>query len=255
MPHSGSPSRKKSSRDKMSKDLRRHRRSRSRSRSESKSSKHSRRYYKKRSRSRTPSYHRSKYASSGKHTNSRSASSSYRSVTPERHRSHKQSSHERKKRRSSSSESSTSSYSEHSSSSVTEVKVSRGQYFTISYRLFNDHRVIILDKFKKSSRVPTPPPPPPITHNFTSVDLLDEPATQETIDLINDDEFVPRTFSSSKNIPDKVVIDLNTQTITVPTVEASEDVENTLFHPNVSFSYIIFVNLIIFLVVYLAVWR
>lgn len=96
----------------------------------------------------------------------------------------------------------------------------------------------IPDKFKKSSRVPTPPPPP-ITHNFTSVDLLDEPATQETIDLINDDEFVPRTFSSSKNIPDKVVIDLNTQTITVPTVETSEDVENTLFHPNVSFSFII----------------
>lgn len=93
-----------------------------------------------------------------------------------------------------------------------------------------------IDKLKKSSRIPTPPPPP-ITHNFTSVDLLDEPATQETIDLINEDEFVPRTFSS-KNLTDKVVIDLKTQTITVPTLETPDDVQNTLFHPNVSFSLI-----------------
>lgn len=94
---------------------------------------------------------------------------------------------------------------------------------------------IVTDSKKKSSRVPTPPPPP-ITHNFTSIDLLDEPATQETIDLINEDEFVPKTFTSSKNHTDKVVIDLNTQTITVPTPDTSEDVQNTLFHPNVSIS-------------------
>lgn len=108
-------------------------------------------------------------------------------------------------------------------------------HFSISLRFRNDHPFIISDKFKKSTRITTPPPPPIVTHNFTSVDLLDEPAIQETIDLINDDEFVPRTFSSSKNIPDKVVIDLNTQTITVPAVDTSEDVKNTLFHPDVSF--------------------
>ncbi|XP_037048197.1 serine/Arginine-related protein 53 [Bradysia coprophila] len=209
MPHSGSPSRKKRSRDN-SKDRRHHRRSKSRSVG-SRSSKHSKHYYKKRSR--TPSYHRSKYSSS-KQTGSRSTSTSYRSVTPERHRSHKRSSRERRRRRSSSSSdsSSTSSYSEHSSSSVSEVKVTK-------------------DNKKKSSRIPTPPPPP-ITQNFTSVDLLDEPATQETIDLINEDEFVPKTFTSSKNLTDKVVIDLNTQTIIVPTPDTPDDVQNTLFHPN-----------------------
>lgn len=92
----------------------------------------------------------------------------------------------------------------------------------------------MIDKVKKSSRIPTPPPPPPILHNFTSVDLLDEPATQETIDLINEDEFIPKTFASSKNLTDKVVIDLKTQTITVPTVDTPDDAQNTLFHPNVS---------------------
>lgn len=97
------------------------------------------------------------------------------------------------------------------------MKPSRGEFIGQNTKeLSIDITPYASDKHKKSTRIPTPPPPP-ITHNFTSIDLLDEPATQETIDLINEDEFVPKSFSSSKNITDKVVIDLKTQTITVPT--------------------------------------
>lgn len=121
------------------------------------------------------------------------------------------------------------------------------------------NQLIISEKLRKASKLPTPPPPPTFTHNFTSVDRLNDAATQETIDLINDDEFVPKTFSSSKNNSDRVVIDLKRQTITVPvtsTVEKADIVRSTLIHPNVSFSFVlIFTHLMDFIVVYLAVWR
>lgn len=54
----------------------------------------------------------------------------------------------------------------------------------------------------------------------------------ETLDLINADEFVAKTFTSTKKVMDKVVIDLTGETISVPVVDAVMEV-NSIFHPNV----------------------
>lgn len=53
----------------------------------------------------------------------------------------------------------------------------------------------------------------------------------ETLDFINADEFVAKTFTSTKKIMDKVVIDLTGET-SVPVADAIMEVDS-IFHPNV----------------------
>lgn len=62
--------------------------------------------------------------------------------------------------------------------------------------------------------------------------LLDEPMMPETLDLINADEFVAKTFTSTKKAMDKVVIDLTDETISVAVVDDAMEVDS-IFHPNV----------------------
>lgn len=52
-----------------------------------------------------------------------------------------------------------------------------------------------------------------------------------TLDKINEDKFVPKTFKTTKS--NHIVIDLNKQTIKVPEVEKVEP-ENSFFHHGVS---------------------
>lgn len=56
----------------------------------------------------------------------------------------------------------------------------------------------------------------------------------ETIDLINSEDFIPKSFTSTKKLPDNIKIDLKSDTISVPQVETKkkDDFDDSLFHPS-----------------------
>jgi arginine/serine-rich coiled-coil protein 1 len=65
---------------------------------------------------------------------------------------------------------------------------------------------------------------------FKSVDTLQSHQNQNLVDQINADEFVPQSFKSTKQ-PDNILIDLKSQTISVPKVAEAEEID-ALIHPN-----------------------
>lgn len=69
------------------------------------------------------------------------------------------------------------------------------------------------------------------------MEFLNAPVMPETLDAINDDSFTQAQFksSTSSKLPsDKVVINLASQTISVPAVKVSADAsEDEVFHKNV----------------------
>lgn len=76
--------------------------------------------------------------------------------------------------------------------------------------------------------------PSPVHPTFASVDqLLDNPIMPDTLDRINADGFVSKNFVSKKAANDKVIIDLDRETVSVPKVDAVEEID-PIFYPNVS---------------------
>lgn len=65
---------------------------------------------------------------------------------------------------------------------------------------------------------------------------MDVPTKTELFDEINNDEFSQKTFSSKSRSNNKVLIDLTSDTISVPNVETKKE-EDTIFHTNVNMQY------------------
>jgi hypothetical protein len=70
---------------------------------------------------------------------------------------------------------------------------------------------------------------------FKSVDQLQSHHNIDLVDKINAEEFTPQTFKSSQKatLPENILINLKSQTISVPKVEVLEEIDS-LIHPNVS---------------------
>lgn len=79
---------------------------------------------------------------------------------------------------------------------------------------------------------------PPVPTFKSAMEYLDAPIMPETLDAIdNDNGFAPAFFTSSstKKVPDKVLINLVSQTISVPNVRTTgDDADDPIFHQNVS---------------------
>lgn len=69
-----------------------------------------------------------------------------------------------------------------------------------------------------------PKTPPPPSLNFSSVEALDVPVMPNTILDIDADEFIPKTFTSSKKL---------TQSAENKSSVLKSEPENQLFHANV----------------------
>jgi arginine/serine-rich coiled-coil protein 1 len=65
---------------------------------------------------------------------------------------------------------------------------------------------------------------------FKTVDSLQSHQNQNLVDQINADEFVPQTFKSQKP-PENILIDLKSQTISVPKVAVADEIDE-IIHPN-----------------------
>lgn len=91
---------------------------------------------------------------------------------------------------------------------------------------------------KPSTTTATSAATAPATTTFASVQqLLDEPIQPETLDLINSNEFVAKAFTSSATVKnkvasEKVLINLDAETVSVPQHETIEAVD-PVFNPNV----------------------
>lgn len=90
---------------------------------------------------------------------------------------------------------------------------------------------------------------PARTTTFASVDqLLADPIMPDTLDTINADGFVSRSFVSKKATAagDKVIIDLDRETVTVcvPTKVIEVEEIDPIFYPNVSANNILNVDYI-----------
>ncbi|CAD7089506.1 unnamed protein product [Hermetia illucens] len=153
---------------------------------------------------RKTSYDRSptSYHSTSSHRSKRRSSSRHRSRSD-----HKKSRHRRNR---SSSESSTSS----SSSSPSPRSKSRSK------------------KRSSSPEVVTVNNEPVAAPSFNLESSTNEEKRKLLIDEIDADSFVPKTFTSTKKVPDKVIIDLQKDTISVPLVEKTAPDEDEIIHPN-----------------------
>lgn len=224
-------------------------RSRSR-RSRSPSSKHRRL-------SRSPSKYKKSSSRSQHYASSRRRSRSRDS--PYRHKSSKDEKRRRRRDSSSSSSSSSTSYSSRSSSSSSRSKspvqsqpnhfIPLAKGFARPFRSrggmpFGVRPIPGLTQslFKLSLELPKEskrafPVSPPRT-TFASVDqLLEDPIMPETLDTINAEGFVARSFVSKTASTDKVIIDLDRETVTVSGgARGKADVEEVdpIFYPNVS---------------------
>ncbi|XP_058116734.1 uncharacterized protein LOC131289136 [Anopheles ziemanni] len=92
---------------------------------------------------------------------------------------------------------------------------------------------------KSSPTVPTTKQSLAKEYVFKSLeDACDEPSEKTSkLQKLNADEFIPQTFVSSRKVPPEsvstnIVIDLESQTIKVPTVEKSVPEEDPIFHPS-----------------------
>lgn len=191
-----------------------HRRSRSKSRGRKSSHRSPDRRRSSRTRSKSPSRHKSSSSKSksSRHHYKRSSRSPYR---------HERRSSDRRRRRSSSRSSSEDSRpngrSDSSQSSSHAVRSPLRNKTTTQNKI----------------RLEKTPPPAPKPSFRAAMQYLDTPVMPETLDVIDADGFAPRAFISKK-IPDKVLIDLSSQTISVPKIPEPEPDEDPLFHQNVT---------------------
>lgn len=99
------------------------------------------------------------------------------------------------------------------------------------FKLSVDHSTIN-HKLPKRSTTDSPPR----STIFASVDqMLEDPIMPDTLDHINADGFVSRSFVSKK-ASDKVIIDLDRETVTISGVKKKDDIDeiDAIFYPNVS---------------------
>lgn len=85
----------------------------------------------------------------------------------------------------------------------------------------------------------TPSPPSKALAFQSAMSYLDAPVLPEAIEAIDADGFTQRTFTSSnaQKIPDKVLIDLASETVSVPRAPEASPGEDSIFHPNVKTHY------------------
>lgn len=201
-------------------------RSRSKSRSRGRRSSHrsperSHRSARRPSHSRSHSKSKYKSSTSSKGRTSRHRSHKHSSRSPTR-RHERRSSYDRRRRRSSSSSDSASDHRNYSSSSSSSSRSSRTP---------SPLKRVSANKIRLENTLSQP-----VTVAFQSaMNYLDAPMLPEAIEAIDAEGFVQRVFTSSNSnkISDKVLIDLASETISVPKAQQVDPNEDMIFHSNV----------------------
>lgn len=168
-----------------------------------------------------------------KRSGSRHRYQKHRSKSP--YRSERRSSYDRRRRRSSSS-SSSSSTSSSSSSTSNSRNSSRSSRSNHSGNVRS--RLPAATSKKKQNKINLETTP---THSQSqpcfksAMEYLDAPVMPETIDAIDADSFVPATFTSNANktVSQKFVINLSSETVSVPKLPVTDPQEDPIFHYNV----------------------
>lgn len=153
----------------------------------------------------------------------------HRSKSP--YRSEHRSSYDRRRRKLSSSSSSSSSSTSNSRDSYSRSSRSNSSNNSRS-------RLPTVSSKKKQNKInlETTPTRSQVAPCFKSaMEYLDAPVMPETIDAIDADSFVPASFTSAANkkVSQKFVINLSSETVSVPKIPVTDPEEDPIFHQNV----------------------